>query len=510
MKRFLHCVVSNKKYSFTNHKRRTVCGLVLTAVFSVFSLSAKSVFTDNYSDNSTCFFNTELEGQRKFISNEAVFLAVTPDQITVNDVTNGNSSNCINFNGNIIVDASGSNPDLNLEYSIDGGMTFQLSNVFQDLAAATYNVVVRYEDGTCPIVHGDVVVMGANAPIISSVSGTNVTNCGSDNGSFFIEATGDGALEFSVDNGVNYVFSGFFSNLPAGDYTVLVRSVGTDCVSNPEFRTITEPISPIFEMASPTNLTGCSFSDGQITITASAGTNGNYEFTVDGGASWQSMATFMGLGAGEYTPGVRNADDDTCPDYGEVIILTAPDAPKVEASTVSPPSTCLASDGVITVNISNGDVNNLEFSINNGLTWEASNTFNGLAGGNYNIRVRTLDQTCFVDGPLVNLPGGTEPNITGDFTQSISNCGGNDGLITILVDNDNGSFEYSIDNGVTFQEGNSFSGLVAGSYPVVVRGGDGSCPVNGPTFELMEPESPTIQDVAVNQTPLVPKEIQVS
>jgi len=472
---------------------------MLAAVFSVFSLSAKSVFTDNYSANPICTFNTELEGEKSPLPTEILFAAATPDQITISSVASGNPTNCINSNGTIIITATGSNTDLPLEYSIDGGGSFQLSNFFGGLSEGLYDVIVRYEDDTCPVSHGLVTLLDANTPTIQSVSGTPVTDCGADNGSFFIDATGNGALEFSIDNGVNYVFNGFFSNLPAGDYTILVRSAGTDCVSAPEFRTITEPVAPVFGTASPTNLTGCSSNDGQIAMTASGGTNGNYEYTVDGGVSWQSAATFTALGAGEYTPGVRNADDDTCPDYGSLITLTAPDAPNVEDPTVFSPSSCLASDGVITVNISNGDVNNLEFSLDNGLSWQADNTFNGLAGGTYNIRVRTIDQSCFVDGPAVSLPGGLEPNIVGDFVQAVSNCGANDGIITVIVDNDNGFFEYSIDNGLTFQNGNSFSNLSAGSYPVVVRAGDGSCSVTGPTFQLNEPESPTIESVAVNQ-----------
>ncbi len=499
MKRYLHCVISNKNNSFINNKRRTVCGLVLAAVFSVFSLSAKSVFTDNYSTNQICTFNIENEGEKDFLPVDMLSLSATPDQITMFPSSSSNPTNCIAENGTIIISAEGSNTDLSLEYSIDGGTTFQVSNFFGDLSSGVYNIVVRYEDDTCPVNGEEITLSPVTAPVVVNISGTNVTNCGLDNGSFFIDATGDGALEFSVDNGANYVFNGFFSNLPAGDYIILVRSAGTDCVSAPEFRTITEPISPTFGTATPSNLTTCTANDGQIAMTASGGTNGNYEFTVDGGASWQSAATFMGLGAGEYTPGVRNADDDTCPDYGSAVTLTASDAPQINTPTVFNPSSCLANDGVITINISNGDVNNLEFSLDNGLNWQASNTFNGLVGGNYSVRVRTVDQTCFVSGSPVSLLGGLEPNIVSDFIQPVSNCGASDGIITVIVDNDDGSFEYSIDNGATFQGSNSFSGLPSGSYPVVVRGNDGSCPVNGQTYELTEPESPTIQNVVVNQ-----------
>ena len=60
--------------------------------------------------------------------------------------------------------------------------------------------------------------------------------------------------------------------------------------------------------------------------------------------------------------------------------------------------------------------------------------------------------------------------LVNSFTTSVtdpSSCTSSDGLIAINAIG-SGPFEYSIDNGVTFQSSNSFSGLVAGNYDVVV------------------------------------------
>ena len=47
--------------------------------------------------------------------------------------------------------------------------------------------------------------------------------------------------------------------------------------------------------------------NGTVTISASGGDSSVYEYSINGGASWQSSNTFSGLGAGTYTAAVRDA-----------------------------------------------------------------------------------------------------------------------------------------------------------------------------------------------------------
>ena len=48
-----------------------------------------------------------------------------------------------------------------------------------------------------------------------------------------------------------------------------------------------------------------------------------------------------------------------------------------------------------------------------------------------------------------------------------------DGQITVTATGGTGTFEYSKDNGLTFQPGNVFSGLAAGTYQIVVKDANG-------------------------------------
>ncbi len=497
MKRFVPCDFLTTQARLSGKKIMTVLGILLLTVASV---SAKSVFTDNLTDAAPCTHDRP-EAFSKTEAYAAIdYFALSVADITIISVTSGASSDCVDFNGNIVFNAEGNNPNLALQYSIDNGATFQAENVFMNLAPGTYNAVVSYEDGTCPTTHGEVIVNGESQPVISDISTTNISDCDADNGAIFVEAAGDGATEFSIDGGMTYTFNSFFGNLSEGTYTVFVRLNGTDCVSEPSQVTLTSPTGPQFDTATPTDLSACSAADGMLVLTASSGTNGNYEFSIDGGNSWQGSGTFAGLGAGMYMTAVRNADDDTCVDFGPEILLTAPDAPAFGNPTVDFPSSCLASDGSITVEMASGDVNNLMFSLN-GIDYQDSNVFTGLAGGTYELRVRTNDQTCFVTGPTVTVPGGNEPDLSpNDFVQQITACGANDGVISVAVANDNGNFLYSIDNGLTYQTSNAFDGLSPGTYTVVVDAGDNFCTVTGDTYTLADPPAPTIANVTVNQT----------
>lgn len=89
-------------------------------------------------------------------------------------------------------------------------------------------------------------------------------------------------------------------------------------------------------------------------------------------------------------------------------------APTVTAPNVTQP-TCPTPTGTIVVNATGGT---LEYSVNNGTTWQASATFNGLAPGNYDIKVRTQSNptcsTAYAGNPvsIVVSPQPAPPNVT--------------------------------------------------------------------------------------------------
>ncbi|HWI90994.1 MAG TPA: hypothetical protein VNT20_06945, partial [Flavisolibacter sp.] len=68
----------------------------------------------------------------------------------------------------------------------------------------------------------------------------------------------------------------------------------------------------------PTNVSCFGGSDGAISISGVTGGSGSYQYSINGGTSWQGSGSFTGLTTGNYNLQVRDATDNTC-----LITLTA-------------------------------------------------------------------------------------------------------------------------------------------------------------------------------------------
>ncbi|MEP7237067.1 MAG: T9SS type B sorting domain-containing protein [Ferruginibacter sp.] len=114
-------------------------------------------------------------------------------------------------------------------------------------------------------------------------------------------------VEYSIDGGVNWQTFNIF-NVPAGSYTVLARKIGNLCTSTSTVLTITQP--PVFAaFATPASAANCNTADGSLSISASGGTL-PYQYSLDGGFTWQPSNIFSNLAAGNYS--VRAKDAHNC------------------------------------------------------------------------------------------------------------------------------------------------------------------------------------------------------
>lgn len=127
-----------------------------------------------------------------------------------------------------------------------------------------------------------------------------------------------------------------------------------------------------------------------------------------------------------------------------------------------------ASNGTITVTTPVGPT--LEYSIDGGANWQTSPVFN-VPAGNYTILARVIGSLC--TGSTTAIV--TEPPVLSAFTgTSSTNCANNTGSITVTAAGGTPLYEYSINNGVTYQPGNIFSNLPSGNYNnIKVRDGNG-------------------------------------
>lgn len=77
-------------------------------------------------------------------------------------------------------------------------------------------------------------------------------------------------------------------------------------------------------------------------------------------------------------------------------------------------------------------------------------------------------------------------------------CGVNDGSISIIESGGVSPYQYSFDNGATFQTGSTLSNLLSGVYEIIVQDGNG-CTTNE-TVELIPINAPEINDVQIVNT----------
>ena len=205
---------------------------------------------------------------------------------------------CGNSNGKITILYSGETTGI--KFSIDNGVTFQNSNIFDNLPSGTYQVTIT-DDAGCPV-NQTVNLVNANAPVIDAIATTDAT-CGNSDGSLNITASGgNGTLTYSSNNGTSFQNGNVFSNLAAGTYTVIVKDASGCEIS--QTAQITTPNAPTISSINTTN-PDCGATNGGITINVSGGTI-PYSYSIDNGVTFQAGNNFTNLSPGSYAVVVKD------------------------------------------------------------------------------------------------------------------------------------------------------------------------------------------------------------
>lgn len=221
-------------------------------------------------------------------------------------------------NGSITISITGGTSPF--EYSLDG-VTFQDSELFENLTPATYSISIIDASGCTTTV---VTIVDENPEItLSSTPSTLLCN-GDVDGEFTISASGGAApYTYSID-GANFQSSDSFTGLIAGSYTITVRDVNS-CLYT-ELLTISEP-DELSASAKSKDVLCNGEANGTITVTGSGGTS-PYEYSMDGN-TFQTSDSFSGLVAGNYTISTKDANSCTAT---EIATIAEPNALSLSAS----------------------------------------------------------------------------------------------------------------------------------------------------------------------------------
>ena len=127
--------------------------------------------------------------------------------------------------------------------------------------------------------------------------------------------------------------------------------------------------------------------DGSIIFSNPSGGSGDYEYSIDGGISWDTIVEYRDLAPGTYVTMVRDANDTDLFRTLQTIVLVNPDAVDADYSLTNVTEFGLT-DGAITFSNPSGGWGSYEYSIDNGVTWQAGQVFSNLGAAEYILKVR--------------------------------------------------------------------------------------------------------------------------
>lgn len=355
------------------------------------------------------------------------------------------------------------NPDLG-DGSIINSSTGEITN---GVGGTTYTVDYT-TSGACPATSTETVLVNGT-PIIDNAVVVEESCESVSDGSITITSVsnGSGTYSYSWDIIPDPATAGI-TGLTDGNYTVTITDDNTGCQLVNAFTLNVGPVCCDIDLTVlATTQPSCGQADGSIDVEAIGG-DGNYQFNIAGGVFGPS-SSFINLLAGTYQIIVQDGTV-TCADTVDVQLsdLNAPIITAVNGVDLQ----CNGNiDGEISVT-ANGGVGLLDYEIALGapIANNASGVFTGLGGGNYSITVTDENGCQATDIIVINEPS----IVTADVVSTNVGCAGsNDGSITVTGGGGTPDYMYSIDNGVTFNGSNSFTGLSAQNYTVVVQDANG-------------------------------------
>jgi gliding motility-associated-like protein len=339
------------------------------------------------------------------------------------------------------------------------GMPWQSSPVFNNVPAGTYGLVVGM--GQCLLLDQTPIVITSpgNQPGPLNVVTIHPT-CTTPTGTIIITPPAGNNLEYSI-NGTIYQASTTFNNVPPGNYQITVRNTVTGCVSGITTTTVVSPpSSPGMPVGSVTTQPDCDNSGGTITITSPLG-NG-YEYSVNGGTTFQSAPVFTILAPNTYNVVVKDINSGCVSAALQLTVVPGPLRPEQPTmSTVQPD--CNGTVGSITVTAPLGP--GLQYNVNSG-PYQSSTLFSNLPQGIYLVTAKDATGCVSHISTAIILEAATSP-AKPVLTATQPSCPARVG--EIRVDAPVGtSLEYSI-NGGAYQSSNVFSNLPGGTYSIKAR-----------------------------------------
>ncbi|MEP7165116.1 MAG: T9SS type A sorting domain-containing protein [Ferruginibacter sp.] len=362
-----------------------------------------------------------------------------------------NISACnIGNDGTISVTPGGGTAPYTYSWTGSNGYTHGNTSFVNNLPIGYYNVTVT-DANNCGIVTLSNIHIEFAYYVYVTNSGSVSSSCGNTGSVSLYGNAGILPYMYSL-NGITYQPANTFTGLAAGTYTGYVKDAG-GCVSTKAGITVTAA-APITVSPFARSASSCA-NDGSIEIYRSGGIP-PYTYSLDN-IIYVTGNVFNNLSAGPYTVYVK--DSKAC--IGSQTVTIAQGAALILTAGRTNTSTCV-NDGSIQVNVSGG-ISPYAYSINGG-SFQAGNSFSGLATGTYTISVKDL-KGCLGS---VNVVIALNSIVVSASVVNAGSCTANNGKIQLFRSGGYGPYTYSLD-GNTYQAATVFTNLPAGTYTGYVK-----------------------------------------
>ncbi len=379
-------------------------------------------------------------------------------------------------NGSFIITASGGTGMLSYTSNSETNTTGEFNN----LIAGTYPVTV-VDANACETILD--VEINQPAEIALEVVETSMNACfGNAEGTIQAAASGGaGGLEYTVDGITNT--TGFFDNLPAGDYEIQV--VDANACSNTLIQNISEPAALASEVSEIQQNNCFGNEEGTVQLTTSGGT-GMIEYNLNG--STNNDGYFENLAAGDYE--IVITDQNDCSTL-QNISITAPEVLETEIIELQDIDCSGAELGVVEVQASGGS-GNYEYTL--GSESNSSGVFTDLPAGDYEIQI--VDANACQTLQLFSIVEAADLAVAVEEIQGVDCFGAETGTVQVSANGGSGTYEFWM-NG-TMSTNGLFEGLMGGMYEISVVDQDGCTDVsqyimeqpNAIESEVMELQNP--------------------
>ncbi len=411
------------------------------------------------------------------------FDVVEPSVISVSSVTHSTIA-CHGETATVTIVASGGTGALS--YTFDG--VTNATGIFTHAAGTGLDYSVT-DANNCTAATGSFDVVEPSVISVSSVTHSTIACHGETATVTIVASGGTGALSYTFDGVTNA--TGIFTHAAGTglDYSV---TDANNCTAATGSFDVVEPSGVTVSAAITLPIT-CYGSTATITIAANGGTR-PYNFTFNGETN--STGIFENIPAGiDYIWSVTDAFN--CGPFEGKLTVAQP--AMLNATYTKSNVLCNGqNNGTINLSAPSGGSGSYEYRLNNG-AWQSSGNFFALAPATYSVQIRdAINPDCTRALANVNI---TEPGIL-NFTTlktDVTCSGANNGSITVLPSGGNGIYQYSNNDGGSWQSTNVFTGLASAVYTISVRDIYG-CTTAKQTVSILEPAPIVASGTTVSAT----------